>query len=40
MRGRIATTCVGVVPQQPPTIDAPLASIFATIEPKYSGAAA
>ncbi len=32
--------CSGVVPQQPPTTDAPAASIRATIRPKYSGPAA
>ena len=36
---RIAAMCSGVVPQQPPTIDAPAASIRATIWPKYSAPA-
>src|ERR1019366_449951 len=32
---RIAAMCSGVVPQQPPTIRAPLATACATIPPKY-----
>ena len=37
---RIAATCSGVVPQQPPMTCAPASSSRGTIEPKYSGPAA
>ena len=36
---RIALVWTGVVPQQPPRIRAPAASICGTISPKYSGPA-
>ena len=36
---RIARVCSGVVPQQPPTMVAPAATMRGTISPKYSGPA-